>query len=290
MPAFRVTERDIDILGAIREYGLMVAPQIAKLFFSADRSGEVNSRCKHHLRMLFHYGYVARGEQPQKPSEGPKPLVYFLDKAGASLLSQKRGEQVQARHPSDLASYTTLQHRLATNDVRIAIVLAARKHGWQIVRWLDERALRSPGLKDTVTLVGKEGGREQAAVVPDGFFQLETGKKVFHFFLEIDMGTVTGEAARWGRRDWARKVRAYLEYHASGKYKERYHTEDMRLLTVTTGEKRSAHLREVTQKAGGKARFWFTTFQLTEKEGVLTAPVWTVAGRDGHYSLVAPDS
>jgi hypothetical protein len=56
--------------------------------------------------------------------------------------------------------------------------------------------------------------------------------------LEIDLRTVTGVASVWGKRDWARKVSAYLEYYRSGNYQERYKTQSLRILTVMTGEKR----------------------------------------------------
>ena len=49
---------------------------------------------------------------------------------------------------------------------------------------------------------------------------------------------MTVEASRWGARTWAKKVRAYLEYYQSGQYQERYGTQSLRILIVTTGERR----------------------------------------------------
>lgn len=169
--------------------------------------------------------------------------------------------------------------------MRVALAVGARSLDWQIDPWIDERALKRVQMKDYLTIKGPKGGTQRAAVVPDGYFVLRAGERASHNFLEIDKRTVTGEATDWGRRDWARKVRAYLAYYRSGKDQERYHTKSLRILTVTTGEGRLKHLKAITEKVGGKARFWFTTFDQIAPTTVLTTPIWHVAGKEGVYSL-----
>lgn len=290
LPSFRLTPRDRQIILAVYEHRALTAPQIAALFFpSSKHNGAVNARCKHRLRLLYHYGYLFRDEQPQKMSEGRKHLVYFLDERAAEFLSEQLGTQALDWTPKDNdVSYPFLEHLLATNQVRVAIEVSAMKHGWVIEQWLDDKQLKSPGMKDTVTLRGPEGGKRQAAVVPDGYFRLSTSEDRYNFLVEADLGNITVDAASWLSRDWSRKVRAYLEYHRSGTYQKRYHTSDMRILTITTSEKRLANLKRITEKAGGKARFWFTTFERIKHEDVLTAPIWQVASRQGLYPLLQP--
>jgi hypothetical protein len=82
-----------------------------------------------------------------------------------------------------------------------------------------------------------------------------------------------------------RKVSAYLEYHRSGKYQLRYKMQGLRMLTVTTGEKRLANLKAATEKTGGKARFWFTTFEQIRKSDVLTEAIWQKAGENMFHKL-----
>lgn len=236
--------------------------------------------------MLFHHGYLFRDEQPQKLSEGRKPFVYFLDLLGAEYLSKLRGSEIDFDPDENKVSYPFLDHRLAANEVRVHISLSAKHHGFEILTWLDDKALKSPQMKDTVTIKGKQGGKERAAVVPDGYFRLDAKDDVYNFFLEVDRGTVTGEATEWGKRDWARKVKAYLEYYRSGKYEKRYSTSDMRVLTVTTGDKRLANLKTITEGAGGKARFWFTTYKRLAKHDVLTSPIWDVSSKDTLQALL----
>lgn len=275
---------------AIYEYRALATNQVEALLFAPDKGQPrptKRSACRYRLQLLYHYGFVFRDEQPQKLSEGRKPLVYFLDEAGAEWLAEQLGEDVDWQpRDNDVAYYPFLEHLLATNDVRVAMEISARNKQWRIVEWLDDQALKSPQMKDVITLRGPQGGEQQAAVVPDGYCHLETAEKAYHFFVEADLRNVTAMASKWGVRDWARKVQAYLEYHRSGKYEERYGTKDMRVLTVTTGERRLAHLKAVTEKAGGKARFWFTTFEAIKSGDILTSPIWKIASRGDTFALI----
>lgn len=287
LPGFRLTPRDIEIVKAVSDYRALTTSQIESLFFSNQNpAARKNGRCKVRLKLLYHHGYLIRDEQPTKLSEGRKPLVYFLDKVGAEYLSTIAGyEAEQSGHEKDV-SYPFLHHLLATNDIRIAIVRSVKRNTMEIPVWLDEKILKNRQMKDTIILKGENGGREKAAVVPDFYFRLETAEDRFHFFGECDLGTVTVDATGAGRRDWARKVRAYLEYYRSGAYERRYQTRDMRVLTITTSASRLTHLREITEEVGGKSRFWFTTFDALLSKDALTTPLWAVATRDGLYPLL----
>lgn len=284
LPPFHLTKRDVAILVALFEYRALTAPQIATLFFQSEH-GEVNTRCKHRLQMLYHYGYLRRDEQPSKLSEGRKPLVYFLDREGAALLREKEGFDLHGNEHKLDVTHLFLEHLLLTNDMRLAFLKSAHKHGFDLEKWLDDKTLKSPQIKDKVVLKGKGGAHLRAAVVPDGYFRLKTQGDSYNFFVEIDRGTVTGETTEWGRRDWGRKVKVYLEYHRSGLYEKRYRTADMRILTLTTSETRLSNLKRITEEAGGKARFWFSTYERIRGGDILTDSLWSVAARDGSFCL-----
>lgn len=286
LPGFRLTLRDLDILRAVCVCRALTAPQIEALFFThPNDSRGVNARCKLRLRLLYHHGYLFRDEQPTKLSEGRKPLVYFLDRLGAESLSNLEGCEVDWNPRDNDVSYPFLEHLLATNDIRVAVTLSAKHHALDIPVWLDDKTLKSRQMKDTVILKGEKGGREKAAVVPDSYFRLETQEDLFNFFVECDLGTVTLDATGTGKRDWARKIHAYLEYYRSGAYEKRYQTKDIRVLTVTRSEKRMRNLKEVTEAAGAKSRFWFTTFDAVREADILTSPIWALATRDDLHAL-----
>ena len=286
---FRLTQRDAEIVEAVYHYRALTTPQIQALFFPATRGGRSNSRCQLRLQTLFHTGYLTREELPTRLSEGRRPLVYRLDWEGAQLVARREGveiEQLDWSPRERSAGSAFLDHLLATNQVRIALVLAARAQSWSIVRWIDDRALKREQAKHSVTLLGPKGGKERAAVVPDGYFVLDAGKHIYHDFLEMDLGTVTGEAGAWGRRDWRRKVAAYLEFARSGQYEALYQARKWRVLTVTTSQARLKNLVAATEKAGGKANFWFTTLDKLASQSILVEPIWQLAGREELRSLI----
>lgn len=291
-PPFRLTERDRQIILAVYQYRVLTTNQVEALFF-APPGGKAkslyNSRCRLRLQALYHAGYLVRDEQPQKMSEGRKPLLYSLDVEGAKLIAQMQDvplADLHWRRKVPTISPFTMEHLLATNNVRVQVEVTARHHGLEISKWLDDHTLRQKGTTDYVTLKSKEGSEQRVSLVPDGYFVLENQEVRHHQFLEIDMVTMTGMYAKYGRRDWARKVAAYLEYYRSGKYQQRYGTRSMRVLTVTTSDKRLANLKSVTERAGGKGRFWFTTFERLKSGDILSDPIWRKAGGDDWYVLV----
>jgi hypothetical protein len=141
-------------------------------------------------------------------------------------------------------------------------------------------------MTDTVVLDGPNGRKQRAAIVPDGYFVLDTGQHLYHHFLEVDLSNITGVASKWGRRDWQRKVRAYLAYYQSGKYQERYKAQGLRVLTVTTSEKRLSNLMAATEKVDGRSRFWFAVIEEVRKSDPFTDPIWRKAGSEGLHTLI----
>lgn len=290
-PPFRMSERDQAIVAAVYTHRTLTSTQIETLFFPDSD----HTRCNKRLKRLFHHGFLERAEQPQSLTEGRKPLLYMLDERGARLLANLRGVDREAIdwHPRhNEVGHTFLDHLLETNNVRVAIERAAQQAGWEIETWHNERTLKSREMKDHVTLVGPKGGRHCAAVIPDGYFALNTGQYRYHHMLEVDRATLTGRSPRWARRDWARKIRVYMEFVKQGLYQKRYGTKSLRVLTVTIGERRMQNLKEITEYVGEEGRgdvdwFWFTTFDKATPDQILTEPVWLRAGEDEPQRLIS---
>lgn len=294
-PAVRLTERDIAIIQAVYEYRALTTTQIQRLLFPvrAKAQSEQGRRvvAQQRLKLLYHNEYLTRDERPTRLSEGRQALVYFLDKKGAQLLAtylKIEPTELDWRPRDNVAGagWLFLDHLLHTNDVRLGLTAAIQASGCRVTRWIDDRSLRRREMKEYVTLKTDVGADEKVAIVPDGFFSLVQGEKVFHHFVEVDLATVVGLSSKSGRRDWARKVRAYLAYHQSGQYKARYGAQEFRVLTVTTGTGRLENLRAITEEAGGKNRFWFTTFEQLADLHLLSEQIWSVAGQHEPLSLV----
>ena len=64
----------------------------------------------------------------------------------------------------------------------------------------------------------------------------------------------------------------------------------LRVLTVTTSEKRLSNLKLVTESAGGRELFWSSTFDQATAESVSTDPIWQVAGEGGLKCLLVDQS
>ena len=288
-PPLRLMPRDEAVVAAVYRYRALTSRQIEALFWGTPlhSTRPINSRCSYRLQLLFQHGFLHRNERPQLLDQGRLPLVYHLDDRGAQWLARRWDCEVTDLdwHPKrKQVGHLFLDHLLATNDVRVSLVVAAGRHGFTIETWLDDATLkRRP---DYVTVSGPQGGRKRTAVIPDGYFTLAQGNQLGHLFLEVDRRTVTGESALSNKRDWKRRIRGYLEYYASGQYQSRYQTRSLRVLVVTTGEKRLANLKAITEKAGGRSRFWYATFQRLQAGDGLTDPVWSIAGREGRHSLV----
>lgn len=294
LPGLRLTERDNAVLEKVSAYRALTTEHIEALCFTPT----TRSKCKLRLKLLYHHGFLLRTEQPQSLTEGRKPFVYWLDKKGAELIAINRGiefSEVGWKPMMHKVGPQFLYHLLDTNTVRIAVTLAAQQHGMTIVDWRDEETLRKDHANDVVTIKGPQGSEQKTTVIPDDYFVIEVpivaeGRSIYpRLFVEIDRRTVTGEASvsNQSQRDWAHKVQAYVAYYHSDAHKQRYGSTAGRVITITTGEKRAANLKAITERVGGKSRFWFTTFEQLSAQTVLTEPIWSVAGRNGRYTLTA---
>jgi hypothetical protein len=212
----------------------------------------------------------------------------MLDKKALSLLAREYDvllEDISWKPKDNRLAWRHLEHLLATNDVRIAIELAIRKHGYTLNRWLDERTLKSREMKDSVDI--QFGDRQiKTSIVPDGYFHMTAGQYLYHHMVEIDMGTETGLSDKYNRRTFGRKIQAYIAYYESGKYEARYKTSVMRVLTVTTGPGRMKNLKQIAERFEPINDFWFITFDDVTPEKVLTEPIWSVAGQNELRPLI----
>ncbi len=291
-PRIRLSQRDLKVIEAVYTHRALTTDQVEDLFFASDPSLRYGKKtwCQNRLKLLYHNGFLFRDEQPRKMTDPRKPFVYFLDEKGAQALCEYLGlepEEINWQPDENQVSHLFLDHLLKINQVRVAIEVAVQGEV-QLVQWVDDRTLQQRGMKDYVTLKGPQGGERKRAAIADSYFHLQRNGYDFHFLLEADRGTVVGEYTKWGRRDWAEKIKTYLAYYASGLYQKRWNTTSLRILTVTTTPRRLETLKRITEEAGGKGRFWFTTFDQIKSSTVLFDPIWQRAGFAEPYTLLKP--
>jgi len=259
--------RDIEVLKAVYEYRVLTHSQLTQLIFSNNHPSIATKR----LYTLFHNGYLERLFLPVRGGVAVSPTLYLLGKKGADELSLC-GEYLNFYWAKDHLKVGTLflSHSLAISEFRLKITLACRMAGISILEWQGEGALKKD--YDRVTVTSSSGVSRQFPIIPDGYFVLQTTKGKRHFVLELDRGTMEGKRFK-------AKVEGYTAYFESGAYKERYGTKSLRVLTVTETQRRMKNLKVITERAGGKSRFWFASLDTLTAENILTNAVWSIAQR-----------
>lgn len=270
-------KRDQQIIAAVYTHRALTTDQIGLLFWGTVKA---NSRCRLHLRLLAEQKYVKRYDQPVSRREGSRPYVYFLEEGGAQLLSALQAVppgELTWRRAHNKVEWPFLDHLLATNDLRVRLERAAPTYGFTVAAWVDDASLASAALQDQFDLTTSTGLTRRVAISPDGYFALTSAgsPKVYRAFVEADRGTES-------LTTWADKVAKYLGYFASDAFRKRYRArKPFRVLTVTTSDERLANLKRVTEEAGGKNWFWFTTVEaIGEPRTALFHPVWHMAGTE----------
>ena len=296
---FIPTKRDVEIVLAVADRRALTTPQIDDLFFPTkgeSRVTGVSSRCQARLKVLAENDYIESREQPTLLTEGRKPRIHLLSTKGAKVYQDETGKKADWSKQENDVTPRRLEHLIQTNWLRIYFELSARAHGWSIEEWLDDRTLKrmQPEMAVEVKMEGQKPLK--TAVTPDGYFRLvvpteEGRERVYHMFVECDLGNTTGVSSVWGRRDYRHKILAYNAFVHSGKYEALFEAKTMRVMTVTTSEERADYLKKLTEEAGGKARFWFTSFDRFDHTTGFADPldhsIWQVASKLGYYSPTA---
>lgn len=212
----------------------------------------------------------------------------MLTAKGRDLLIEELGyepEEIDWQPSYNDVSWPYLRHQIAINDVYVAVALDVERIGWRLDKWVDDRILRQT---HTERVLVPSSGLE-VAVVPDAYFVLSgpTGSPTLQFFLEMDRATMTVTAASRRTRSWQDKIRAYQAYFESPLVHQRYGTDRIRVLTVTSGTDRQEHLRRATEEMGGRRRYWFTNVKALKAPQLLTRPIWSVASHDVPCELVS---
>jgi len=286
--------RDLAIVELAYRLRVVSVSQVAALLFPS-KGGGVSTQCRQRLRLLAASGYLERIEQPMRLHEGRLPYVYLLGPAGCQLLTDELGyepEDIDWKPAYNRVKwFPLLDHQLALNDVYVAFSLGAKRVGWEVKQWVDDRLLRRAHATDRVTVTDPDGRTHEAALVPDAYMILGfpdplTGEERWlHFFVEVDRATELVADTNIQRRSWQRHIRAYQAYLDSAAVLARYKTQSIRVLTVTTGVRRLESLRSVTQAEGGRSRYWFTTQSELSPTTSVNAPIWLKAEGDERVAL-----
>jgi hypothetical protein len=248
-----VQRRDLEFFKILGQHARVVDREQAMKFAGFRSQTRANVR----LLKLTSNGFLRR--YYLGTLKGGSKALYTLSTKGG-LMAQVENHPLIRPKESLLVGDPFVNHQLSLNDAHIAARLISDKNV-KFMRWL---SFHQPL---TVAI----------ALVPDGYFEIETPSGVRAAFLEVDCGTESLKV-------WSKKTGLYLQLAVSGTFKRLFHHEQFRVLVLASSERRLSSIRKTVAKQTAKI-FWFSTLEQLKREGFWSA-VWLRPAGDQRLSLV----
>jgi hypothetical protein len=228
VPAFRVTTGDIDIIRLTAQHRFL-------------RSNDIAALARRGAALLMEVDKIAYGDKDwsQRSTGAGRPFIEHQLGIVAFQVAMQRAAQVQ----------TDMQY-LFPSDIIANCPLATQR--------------RSRPLSLPVT-ISKNGKHFPTTLVPDLICGLQqTNKTLFHYFVEVDRGTMPVTRRNFSQSSFSKKLQAYLTAHAAKLPEKQFAIKTFRVLTITTDEKRIqsmiAALKNIHVSGSmGASLFLFTT-------------------------------
>jgi hypothetical protein len=285
-----ITERDLDLLDAIRRYRFSPAAELVRLVGGNE---DVTFR---RLRLLWERGLISRWAFPGIRTHSQ--FHYYLDsRQGLKLLAERRGlvihpqmlEEIRGNREKDYGGAALrgqhmqlgfLNHSLMISRMHLMVELACRNSAGVLSLETWSQGGRLAGHKVDVPRIRstKQGGdlfweesaeTERLPVEPDAVFTIrvraEGSERLAHFCYEADRGSMTVT-------DMLRKFRGYYHFiKHQRRHQEAFGIHPVRAVLVeTTDEARGRRLMELANhplvcgSQKGTGLFWFTISPLFE--------------------------
>ena len=277
VPPVYLTPRDLKLLQDLSSLRFASVSQLAHLYFGGSLPG-ASAR----LRRLLSARLVCRVHRPIR-FEG-NGAIYGLSSRGSKTVSARLGcPRLPFLRDFTQRSALFLDHTLARNDVRIALLLLDRDSSveLELVSWKQTR----PDVELVVSVPERRRRTARVPLVPDGVALVSTHRGHETLLLEVDMATVRPALM-------ARRYRAYHHAWRTRQLQRRFGPAPVRVLTLTTHPSRLERLHGLAQRAPEGNRttrlFWSALLHDIDlvEPGKLLGPVWSVTG--GPTSQKAP--
>jgi len=254
---FRITPRDVSLLGNLARLRLASGEQLAAL---DGGSGQNVSRA---LLALWENGYVERllGQAETRVLyKGSFPLIYGLTRSGAWLL-RKHGFDVRRRllYETDKqrgAGWRFIEHRVDITEFMVRLDLACRDR--TDVELLERKDILENAPKTQrdrrVRLVAKariDGAHQLLSVDPDELFGLRFAaeKQASYFMFERDRGEMPVHRRKSKDQTYyAKKLLTYYEANRVGEHVRELAIPNFRVATVTTTPERVEQMIEAQKE------------------------------------------
>lgn len=269
-----LTKRDKQVLLAIYFHRCLTTEQITEMFFKYDSKGLLNSQAsiiaRRRLRKLFDYCLVDRFFIDVGENNGSSQAHIILDTVGARVVAgllNLKMEEINWRYEMTEVRLPYLEHMVKINQFYVDLLNGARERGHEVVNFMTENHIRHD-----FTYWGKK-----MTFIPDAYGQYWHGDDGFHFFLEMDNGTMTPGV-------FGKKHQRYSAFYASGEYEKSYDNFPL-VLTITTSVDRVETLRRAVTKVDDTDMIWLFTSEDQFKKDPLGS-IWLELGADEPVSLI----
>jgi len=223
--------------------------------------------------------------------------VVALGEIGSQLVAEELGiylTRARWKPAPREKNFWFLSHTLEIADYAFALRYAGQIHGYDIT-WIGETELKRDPVTVTIPIVAKAGQAQEQEktlkLIPDGMYTVaQSDKRTASYLLELDRGTMAlTSQSPLQRQALAQKIAGYQEFMASGLYGTLFGmAKPPRITWVTTSEKRLASIQATVEQTTAEAYqslHWFTTLSLATPAAALSAPIWSVAGKEGRHVL-----
>lgn len=225
MPIGRLTQRDLDLLGALHR-APHTASQLLRLGVTFAQPLRAERLARRRLQQLAAAGLVRRAPLWGLAGRGGAPNIYLLTPLGFRLL---HGPGVLSPSKRFGAPPAVIRHRHthALTDFLVHLFVAAHRCGARVEGFCRENSVRLTDGPD--------------CICPDAAFQLvrDDGRE-FSYFVELDAGTERIASSKEAD-SWTRKLRVYESAQRASGVRFRV------LVLTLTSARRPAHILDLAR-------------------------------------------
>jgi hypothetical protein len=182
----------------------------------------------------------------------------MLDTIGAKIVAGLLNvpfEEIAWRYEMNETRLPYLEHMVKINDFYIRLLRRARNCKHEVTMYKTENHVRHEF----------KHWNERMTFNPDAYGQYWKKDEGFHFFLELDNGTMSPST-------FVKKHQRYAAFYASEEYAKDYENFPV-VLTVTTSQERAKQLRDAIAKVDDTDMEWYFTSEEQTKLDVLGS-IW----------------
>lgn len=242
-----LTKRDKDVLISIYYHRCLTTEQITEMHFkytNGTRNKQAAVIARRRLRKMFDYCLIDRFFIDVGENNGSSQAHIMLDTLGAKVVAgllEMPFDELHWRYEMNEARLPYLEHMIKINDFHVRLLRRARACRHEVPIYKTESHVRHEF----------KYWNERVVFNPDAYGQYWWKDEGFHFFLELDNGTMTPST-------FMKKHARYTAFYASEEYAKDYENFPL-VLTVTTTWERAKQLRDAIRKVDDTDVEWFFT-------------------------------